>query len=99
MDRPVRGLAPQLAMAISDVARMPVDKGQAKAAANSITSFGLDLYRRLLEDPDVRSSNVVFSPTSIALALGMARAGARGETAAEIDDVLHMSGWTSCLAV
>ena len=82
---------PQLAMAISDVARMPVDKGQAKAAANSITSFGLDLYRRLLKDPDLRSSNVVFSPTSIALALGMARAGARGETAAEIDDVLHVS--------
>ena len=84
--------SPQLAMAISDVARMPVDKGQAKAAANSITSFGFDLYRRLLEDPDRRSSNVVFSPTSIALALGMARAGARGETAAEIDDVLHVSG-------
>ena len=44
--------SPQLAMAISDVARMPVDKGQAKAAANSITSFGLDLYGRLLEDAD-----------------------------------------------
>ena len=83
--------SPQLAMAISDVARMPVSKGQAKAAANSITSFGLDLYRRLLEDPDLGSGNVVFSPTSIALALGMARAGARGETGAEIDDVLHAS--------
>ena len=82
---------PQLAMAVSDVARMPVGKGQAKAAANSITSFGLDLYRRLLEDPDRASGNAVFSPTSIALALGMARAGARGETAAEIDDVLHVS--------
>ena len=82
---------PQLAMAVSDVARMPVGKGQAKAAANSITSFGLDLYGRLLEDPDLASGNAVFSPTSIALALGMARAGARGETAAEIDDVLHVS--------
>ena len=83
--------SPQLAMAISDVARMPVGKGQAKAAASSITSFGLDLYRRILEDPDLASGNAVFSPTSIALALGMARAGARGETAAEIDDVLHVS--------
>ena len=80
---------PALGMAVSDVARMPVSKDQAKAAANSITSFGFDLYRRLLEDPDLGSDNVVFSPTSIALALGMARAGARGETAAEIDDVLH----------
>jgi serpin B len=83
--------SPQLAMAVSDVARMPVGMGQAQAAANSITSFGLDLYRRLLEDPDLGSGNVVFSPTSIALALGMARAGARGETATEIDDVLRAS--------
>ena len=83
--------SPQLAIAVSDVARMPVSKGQAKAAATSNTSFGLDLYRRILEDPDLGSSNFVFSPTSIALALGMARMGARGETAAEIDDVLRTS--------
>ena len=83
---------PALGMAVSNVARMPVRKGDAKAAANSIGAFGLDLYRRLLEDPDLRSDNVVFSPTSIALALGMARTGARGETGAEIDDVLHTGG-------
>ena len=35
----------------------------------------------------------MFSPTSIALALGLARAGAEGQTAAQIDDVLHTSGW------
>jgi serine protease inhibitor len=89
---------PQLAMAISDVARMPIGKGEAKAAAHSITSFGLDLYRRLLEDPNLGSRNVVFSPTSIALALGLVRAGARGETAAEIDDVLHVNGSDELLA-
>ena len=83
---------PALGMAVSDVARMPVGKGEAKAAANSISAFGLDLYRRLLENPELRSDNVVFSPTSIALALGMARAGARGDTGAEIDDVLHAGG-------
>jgi serpin B len=83
---------PSLGMAVSDVARRPVGKGEAKVAANSISAFGLDLYRRLLEDPELGSGNVVFSPTSIALALGMARAGARGETGAEIDDVLHTGG-------
>ena len=36
---------------------------------------------------------MVFSPTSIALALGMARAGAKGATASEMDAVLHTGGW------
>ncbi len=39
------------------------------------------------------NENAVLSPTSIALALAMARAGAKGETAAEMDKVLHASGW------
>jgi serpin B len=79
----------------ADVARPTAKPQDAKAAAASITAFGLDLYRALLADPslDLGSKNVVFSPTSIALALGMARAGARGETAAEMDKVLHTTGW------
>jgi serpin B len=80
---------PALGMAVSDLARKPVRTGQATAAATSISAFGLDLYRRLLEEPDFGSGNAVFSPTSIALALGMARTGAKGETGTEIDDVLH----------
>ena len=80
-------------IAMSQVDRLPADPKDAKAAAASVTAFGLDLYRRLLADPDLSGSNVVFSPTSIALALGMARAGAKGTTASEMDDVLHTAGW------
>ena len=73
--------------------RLPADPDDATAAAASITAFGLDLYRAMLADPELSGTNVVFSPTSIALALGMARAGAKGATAAEMDDVLHTDGW------
>jgi serine protease inhibitor len=40
------------------------------------------------------AGNAVFSPTSIVLALAMARAGAVGETAAQMDTVLH-SAWSA----
>jgi serpin B len=57
------------------------DKGA--AAANEINDFGLDLLRRM----DAHG-NLCASPTSIALALAMVEPGARGQTAAEIDQVL-----------
>ena len=51
----------------------------------------------LLADPDVRlaGQNAVISPTSIALALGMALPGAKGATAAQMDAVLGTSGWSA----
>jgi serpin B len=57
------------------------------AAGLQINDFGLDLIRRL----DTKS-NVCLSPTSIAIALAMVRPGARGQTAAEMDAVLHGFG-------
>jgi len=85
----------EIGLAKADVARATADPGTARTAAASITAFGVDLYRALLDDPSLglATKNAVFSPTSIALALAMARAGARGETAAEMDAVLHVSGW------
>ena len=80
-------------LAISTVARAPADPAAAKTAAASINAFGLDLFRQLLTDPSLTQKNAVFSPTSIALALAMARAGAKGETASQMDAVLHTSGW------
>jgi hypothetical protein len=49
----------------------------------------------MLRDPGLGldGKSVVVSPTSIAIALAMARAGARGATATEMDAVLRSAGW------
>jgi serpin B len=51
------------------------------------TTFALDLYRQI----SCGSENVFLSPLSIWTALAMARAGARGETAVQIDRLLHLT--------
>ena len=50
-------------------------------------AFGTDMYLKL-----AATGNVVFSPASIAAALRMALAGARGDTAAELAAALHLPG-------
>jgi len=55
------------------------------ATVEGITAFGYDLYRVSAEP----ASNTVISPLSIAYAFAMARAGARGDTADQIDAVLR----------
>jgi serine protease inhibitor len=82
-----------LELAQADVARAPASPAAAKQAAASINAFGLNLYRRLLGDAIGAGENAVVSPTSIALALAMARAGARRQTASQMDTVLHTTGW------
>jgi len=59
------------------------------AAAAAINAFAGDLYDRLVAtDP---TANLVFSPASIALALAMTSAGAKGTTLQEMDAVLHIT--------
>jgi serpin B len=86
---------PGIELAKADVARAPADPAAAKTAAASVNAFGLDLLRAMLADPalELADKNAVFSPTSIALALAMARAGAKGDTATQMDAVLHTTGW------
>ena len=72
----------------ADVPRVAADPGEAGRAATALNAFGLDLYGRLASTP----GNLVLSPASIAIALSMARAGARGATATEMDAVLHDLG-------
>ena len=83
-----------LEFAKATVARSTGSAADANRAATAINAFALDLYRRMRSDPStgLTGRNIVFSPTSIALALAMARAGARGTTASEVDAVLHASG-------
>jgi serpin B len=86
---------PGFELASVQVDRPNPTKAAARTAATSVNAFGIDLYKRVLRDPslDLGGKGVVLSPTSIAIALAMARAGARGTTASEMDAVLHTSGW------
>ena len=58
-----------------------------RLAGTQIDEFAFDLLRRL-----DAGGNLCVSPTSIALALAMVRGGARGQTATEMDNVLHGFG-------
>jgi serpin B len=71
-------------LARANVPRASADAAQALPAAQAMNAFGLDLYRKASSD----DGNLVLSPASIALALSMARAGARGETASQMDQVM-----------
>ncbi len=64
----------------------PATAAQPDALASAATGFGLDLWKRL------PAGNAVMSPVSLELALAMTRSGARGETAAQMDRVLHLEG-------
>jgi len=50
--------------------------------------FTIDSYKRLTQS----DANLILSPFNIATALSMALAGARGQTAEEIQSVLHLQG-------
>ena len=86
-------------VAQADVPRASTSPADATEAGAALDAFGLDLYRALSPG----QTNMVFSPTSISLALAMARAGARGQTAAEMDAVMHAlasdehAGWLNAL--
>lgn len=64
---------------------------QASADAKSVVfgnnAFALDLYRQLHN----QKGNLFFSPYSISTALAMTYAGARGQTATEMANVLHLT--------
>ena len=63
-----------------------VDGRNTTAAVAGIQQFAIDLYHRVRVD---RPGNFVISPYSVTFALGMIAAGARGDTAAEMEAVLH----------
>jgi serpin B len=72
-------------LARADLPRASTAPADAVSAGAALNAFGLDLYRAVADG----KTNAVLSPASIALALGMARAGAVGATATEMDAVMH----------
>jgi serine protease inhibitor len=79
------GSAGAVDLATSDTTRASASLTDAAQAASATTDFGFDL----LATSTYAGGNVVLSPTSIAIALTMARAGANGETASQMDAVTH----------
>ncbi|MDQ3493489.1 MAG: serpin family protein, partial [Chloroflexota bacterium] len=70
---------------MANVARVAPAEASVDRTVAGLLAFGHDLHERTAEP----ATNTVISPFSIALAFGMARAGAVGDTAGEIDQVLH----------
>ena len=74
-----------VALATSQATRAAGSESDAAQAAAAIDAFGFDYYRAVLTS----GGNAVVSPASVVLALSMAQAGARGETASQMNAVLH----------
>ena len=55
--------------------------------AAGFNAFGIELYRKLATSP----GDQVISPASVAVALAMTHAGARGDTAKELETALHVT--------
>jgi len=72
-------------MSFSSLQRQQDSEGTSTGSGGR-TQFALDLYSRLRTE----KGDFVFSPESIATALEMVRAGARGQTAEQISGVLHL---------
>ncbi len=65
-----------------------IPEAQLREVARDNAAFAVDLYRELASDPH---ENVFLSPYSISVALAMTYAGASGQTADEMEAVLHFT--------
>ncbi len=70
----------------ADVSRYVGGSAARPSAITAVSEFTTDLYNKVAA---ANPGNVVCSPYSVAVALAMARNGAEGQTAAEMDKVLH----------
>jgi serpin B len=79
-------------MASSPLSRVTATLTDAEKSdlATSLSGFAFALWQGLRGDPSTKN-NFAFSPTSISLALGMAYAGAQGNTASQMQSAMHVA--------
>lgn len=70
---------------VSECALEPATEG-AERAVRAVNCFAADMYEHLERE----DGNLFFSPLSISTALAMTHAGAAGETAHQMEEVLHL---------
>lgn len=73
---------------VGAAARRAADPHEADVATTTVNQLGGRMYAELVARVD--DPNLVFSPASVAIALAMTRAGARNDTASEMDVVLEV---------
>jgi len=66
---------------------LPGKEVTVQQVAEGNNAFSVELYKKLAQK---ENGNLFFSPTSIEMALAMTYAGARGQTAAQMKNVLHL---------
>jgi serpin B len=81
--------AADIGAARSDLTRVAATAGDERVATAAMNDFGIALYRRLAAADG--TSNIVISPASIAIALTMSSAGARGTTLDEMMATLEVA--------
>ncbi|WP_435771782.1 serpin family protein [Nocardioides sp. SYSU DS0651] len=87
--RPKPGQDPDgIELVSSEASRAPGDPAVLPDVVAGLQAFGGDLYGQLAGD----EGNLVLSPYSVLVALGMTMAGAAGRTAEEMAAVLHTGG-------
>src|SRR5690606_38295828 len=80
-----RGLAMLPALALGFAGSPAAAQGDVRALTQAYNQSGQELFRTLAAEP----GNIVLSPLSIGTAMAMVLAGARGETEAEMRQVLR----------
>lgn len=78
--------ATTLAAAMAEGEAAFLSQSDLERAAQAVNRFALDLYRHFQRE----QGNLFLSPLSISMALAMTFAGARGSTAEEMANVLHL---------
>jgi len=95
--RVFRLIAAFVLVALPASARTRARVDDINSAISTVTAgnneFALELYAQLRDDPEAlgQDGNMFFSPYSISTALAMTYAGAGGETAKQMAEVLHFS--------